>query len=147
VAACDLVVAASEASFATPGVKIGLFCSTPMVPLVRSIPARPALEMLLTGEPITARRAYELGLVNRVVPAEQLDAAVQELVDALLVSSAAVLAQGKAEFYRQLPLDEATAYVHATAAIAASAAHADAQEGITAFLEKRLPQWGKSNGR
>lgn len=141
-AACDLVVAAEEAAFATPGVKIGLFCTTPMVPLVRSIPARPALEMLLTGQPISARRAYELGLVNRVVPADQLDAAVQELAEPILASSPYVVALGKAAFYEQLPLDEATAYVQATRTIAANAAHFDAQEGITAFLEKRVAKWG-----
>src|SRR4029453_12933980 len=83
VAACDLVVAAESARFATPGVRIGLFCSTPMVPLVRAIPAKPALEMLLTGAPISARRAWELGLVNRVVPPGELDGAVQEYVDAI----------------------------------------------------------------
>ncbi len=141
VAACDLVVAAEEAAFATPGVKIGLFCTTPMVPLVRAIPARPAIEMLLTGQPITARRAYELGLVNRVVAADQLDAAVRELADAILATSPHVVALGKAAFYEQLPLDEGTAYSRATATIAANAAHPDAQEGFMAFLEKRPPQW------
>jgi enoyl-CoA hydratase/carnithine racemase len=141
VAACDLVVAAEEAMFATPGVKIGLFCTTPMVPLVRSIPPRPALEMLLTGQPITARRAYELGLVNRVVPADQLDAAVEELTSAILATSPHVVALGKAAFYEQLPLAEAAAYVEATRIIAANAAHPDGQEGITAFLEKRPAKW------
>jgi enoyl-CoA hydratase/carnithine racemase len=141
VAACDLVVAAEEASFATPGVKIGLFCTTPMVPLVRSIPAKPAMEMLLTGQPISARRAYELGLVNRVVRSDQLDAAVQELADTILATSPHVVALGKAAFYDQLALDEAAAYTRATSVIAANAAHADAQEGITAFLEKRAPLW------
>src|SRR5215831_1059662 len=114
VAACDLAVAAEEAKFATPGVKIGLFCTTPMVPLVRAIPPKAALEMLLTGQPITARRALELGLVNRVVPAAQLDDAVQELVDALLASSPLTLRLGKRAFYDQLALDEATAYERAT---------------------------------
>ena len=84
VAACDLAVAATEATFATPGVKIGLFCTTPMVPLVRAVPAKAALEMLLTGRPITAQRAFEVGLVNRVVPAAELDAAVRDYVDAIL---------------------------------------------------------------
>jgi enoyl-CoA hydratase/carnithine racemase len=143
VAACDLVVAAEEAAFATPGVKIGLFCTTPMVPLVRSIPAKPAMEMLLTGEPITARRAYELGLVNRVVAVDQLDATIEEIAEAIVATSSHVIALGKAAFYEQLPLDEGTAYARATATIAANAAHADAQEGITAFLEKRGAKWGR----
>src|SRR5205807_2681695 len=95
VTACDLAVAAEEATFATPGVKIGLFCTTPMVPLVRAIPPKSALEMLLTGEPITAQRALELGLVNRVVPAAELDAVVQHYVDAIRASSPAIIRLGK----------------------------------------------------
>src|SRR5207248_7206586 len=87
VAACDLAVASEAAKFATPGVKIGLFCTTPMVPLVRAIPAKPALEMLLTGQPVTARRALELGLVNRVAPDSELDAAVAELAAIIVASS------------------------------------------------------------
>src|SRR5204863_6813402 len=110
VAACDLAVAVDTASFATPGVKIGLFCTTPMVPLVRAIPAKPALEMLLTGKPITAQRALELGLINRVVPATELDNAVQEFVDAIIASSPLTIRLGKAVFYDQVPLDGATAY-------------------------------------
>jgi enoyl-CoA hydratase/carnithine racemase len=141
VAACDLAVAAEGASFATPGVKIGLFCTTPMVPLVRAIPPKSALEMLLTGKPISARRAYELGLVNRVVPAEQLDAAVQEYVDAILAASPLVVRLGKAAFYDQLALDEATAYGRATDVMTDNATRCDAQEGIRSFLEKRRPQW------
>src|SRR5439155_10135975 len=86
-ASCDLVVAAEEATFATPGVKIGLFCTTPGVPLVRAVPAKAALEMLLTGQPISAQRALELGLVNRVVPAAELDTAVQQYADAILAAS------------------------------------------------------------
>jgi enoyl-CoA hydratase/carnithine racemase len=141
VAACDLVVAADTAAFATPGVKIGLFCTTPMVPLVRAVPAKPALEMLLTGKPITAQRAYELGLVNRVVPSEQLDAAVQEYVDAILASSPETVRLGKAAFYDQLALDEPTAYDRATCVMTGNALQQDAQEGMRAFLEKRRPQW------
>src|SRR5206468_205265 len=106
VAACDLVVAAEDAAFATPGVKIGLFCTTPMVPLVRAIPPKPALEMLLTGEPITAARALELGLVNRVVPATELDEAVDHFVDVIRASSPEVIRLGKAAFYDQLGLNE-----------------------------------------
>lgn len=141
VAACDLAVAAESATFATPGVKIGLFCTTPMVPLVRAIPAKPALEMLLTGAPISAARAYELGLVNRVAPAERLDAAVDELVDAILSASPLVIRLGKAAFYDQLPLDEATAYDRATDVMTDNAGRPVAQEGMAAFLEKRLPVW------
>ena len=95
VAACDLVVAAEDATFAAPGVKIGLFCTTPMVPLVRAVPPKVAMEMLLTGQPITAERAYEIGLVNRVVPVAGLDAAVDEFVQAILATSPAVIRLGK----------------------------------------------------
>src|SRR5262249_17272551 len=114
---------------------------TPMVPLVRAIPPKPALEMLLTGKPISARRAYELGLVNRVVPAEELDAAVQEYVDAILAASPLIVRLGKAAFYDQLALDEATAYGRATDVMTDNATRRDAQEGMCAFLEKRRPQW------
>jgi enoyl-CoA hydratase/carnithine racemase len=141
VAACDLVVAAEEAAFATPGVKIGLFCTTPMVPLVRAIPAKPALEMLLTGKPIGARRAYELGLVNRVVPAGELDAVVQEYADAIIASSPLTIAIGKAAFYDQLSMDEPAAYSRATDVMTDNALRSDAQEGMRAFLAKRPPQW------
>jgi enoyl-CoA hydratase/carnithine racemase len=141
VAACDLAVAAEGAAFATPGVKIGLFCTTPMVPLVRAIPPKPALEMLLTGKPISAQRACELGLVNRVVPADQLDAVVQEYVDAILASSPLTVRLGKAAFYEQRALDEASAYERATEVMTDNALRRDAQEGITAFLKKRPPRW------
>jgi enoyl-CoA hydratase/carnithine racemase len=141
VAACDLAVASIEARFATPGVKIGLFCTTPMVPLVRNIPAKVAMEMLLTGVPISADRAREVGLVNRVVPADQLDAAVQELADAILSSSAQTVRIGKAAFYDQLALDESEAYRRATDVMTHNAVQCDAQEGITAFLQKRPPSW------
>ncbi|HVA49213.1 MAG TPA: enoyl-CoA hydratase [Pirellulales bacterium] len=141
VAACDLAVAADMASFATPGVKIGLFCTTPMVPLVRAVPPKPALEMLFTGQPIPAARAYELGLINRVVPAGELDAAVAELVDAIVAASPLVIRLGKAAFYDQLSLDERTAYDRATDIMADNAIRHDAQEGITAFLAKRKAEW------
>ncbi|MCI0381422.1 MAG: enoyl-CoA hydratase [Gemmataceae bacterium] len=141
VAACDLVVAAQNASFATPGVKIGLFCTTPMVPLVRAIPAKPALEMLLTGTPISAQRAYELGLVNKVVPAEELDAAVRQYVEAIIASSPLTVRLGKQAFYDQLALDETTAYERATKVMTSNAQCHDAQEGMSAFLQKRKPAW------
>lgn len=142
-AACDLVVASANAAFATPGVRIGLFCTTPAVPLVRAIPSKPALEMLLTGMPISAQRAFELGLVNRVAGPEQLDAVVQEYVDALLAVSPRVLELGKKAFYEHLPLDESAAYQRATCVMTENALAADAQEGITAFLQKRRPNWEK----
>jgi enoyl-CoA hydratase/carnithine racemase len=140
-ASCDLIVAAEEAAFAAPGVKIGLFCTTPMVSLVRAIPAKPALEMLLTGEPISAQRAWQLGLVNRVAPREQLDAVVEELSSAIQATSPAIVRLGKAAFYDQLALDEVAAYQRANDVIIRNALHADAQEGIAAFLEKRRPDW------
>jgi enoyl-CoA hydratase/carnithine racemase len=141
VAACDLAVAAEGATFATPGVKIGLFCTTPMVPLVRAVPAKAAMEMLLTGQPISARRALELGLVNRVVPPDGLDAAVGELVEAILAASPLVVRLGKAAFYEQLSLSEEEAYERAVGVMTHNAVRCDAQEGIRAFLEKRRPQW------
>src|SRR5262245_19128045 len=141
VAACDLAVAADSAAFATPGVKIGLFCTTPMVPLVRAVPPKAAFEMLLTGKPITAQRALELGLVNRVVPAGELDAAVGEYVEAVLAASPLTVRMGKAAFYDQLALDEATAYERATDVMTDNATRHDAQEGIGAFLQKRRPVW------
>jgi enoyl-CoA hydratase/carnithine racemase len=141
VAACDLAVAAEGAGFATPGVKIGLFCTTPMVPLVRAIPAKAALEMLLTGKPISAQRAYELGLINRVVPADGLDAAVREYVEAILASSPLTVRLGKAAFYEGLALDEPTAYERATEMMTDNALRHDAQEGMSAFLQKRRPEW------
>jgi enoyl-CoA hydratase/carnithine racemase len=141
VAACDLAVAAESATFATPGVKIGLFCTTPMVPLVRAVPAKAAMEMLLTGRPVSAAQALAWGLVNRVVPADQLDAAVAELVVAIQEASPAVVRLGKAAFYDQLHLDEADAYGCATEVMTDNALAPDAQEGMQAFLQKRRPRW------
>ena len=141
VAACDLAVAAEEATFATPGVKIGLFCTTPMVPLVRAVPAKAALEMLLTGKPISARRALELGLINRVVPAADLDAGVQEFVDAIVGASPLTVRIGKRAFYDQLALDEVAAYERAVGVMTKNALADDAQEGMQAFLQKRRPAW------
>jgi len=141
VAACDLAVAAEGATFATPGVKIGLFCSTPMVPLVRVVPPRSALEMLLTGSAISAARAEALGLVNRVVPPDGLDGVVREWTDAILGSSPLTVRLGKAAFYDGLPLDEPSAYARATAVMVDNAGRRDAQEGMAAFLAKRKPEW------
>jgi enoyl-CoA hydratase/carnithine racemase len=141
VAACDLAVAAEDARFATPGVKIGLFCSTPMVPLSRAIGRKRALEMLLTGEPISAATALEWGLVNRVAPAAELDTAVAELVAAISRSSPLTVGIGKEAFYEQVELDEHRAYDLTKSVMAMNSLAADAQEGICAFLEKRPPSW------
>ena len=141
VAACDLAVAAEEARFATPGVKIGLFCSTPMVPLSRAIGRKRALEMLLTGAPIDAATALEWGLVNRVVAAEELDRSVAELVDAVARSSGLTVGIGKQAFYAQVDLDEPRAYDLTKTVMSMNMLAADAQEGICAFLEKREPTW------
>jgi enoyl-CoA hydratase/carnithine racemase len=141
VAACDLAVAADDARFATPGVTIGLFCSTPMVPLSRAIGRKRALEMLLTGAPISAATALEWGLVNRVVPVSDLDPAVDELVAAISSSSPLTLAIGKEAFYEQVELDEHRAYDLTKSVMAMNSMAADAQEGICAFLEKRPPTW------
>jgi enoyl-CoA hydratase/carnithine racemase len=141
VAACDLAVAVETATFSTPGVKIGLFCTTPMVPLVRAIPAKAALDMLLTGRLISAQQALAWGLVNRVVPADQLDAVVQEYVQAIVAASPMTIRLGKEAFYDQRYLDESTAYERATDVMTENALRPDAQEGMSAFLEKRRPVW------
>jgi enoyl-CoA hydratase/carnithine racemase len=141
VAACDLAVAAEGTRFATPCVKIGLFCSTPMVPVSRAVGRKRAMQMLLTGEPIDAATALEWGLVNRVVPAEQLELAVGELVEAIARSSAYTVATGKQAFYSQIDRAEDDAYEHCELVMTENAAAHDAQEGMTAFLEKRPPVW------
>ncbi|MFG0331721.1 MAG: enoyl-CoA hydratase [Maioricimonas sp. JB049] len=141
VAACDLAVAAEEARFATPGVRIGLFCTTPMVPLVRNIAPKRAMEMLLTGKPMSAQQALVAGLVNQVVPEDRLDAAVTELTDAIVTSSPLTISIGKRAFYDQLSLDEETAYQRAVGLMTDNALRHDAQEGMSAFLEKRSPAW------
>ena len=141
VAACDLAVAVTEARFATPGVKIGLFCSTPMVPLVRAVPSKVAMEMLLTGIPITAERALAVGLINRVVSVAELDSAIKEMTDAIVASSPMTISLGKRAFYDQIALDETSAYERATCVMTENALKHDAQEGISAFLQKRPAQW------
>src|SRR3954447_24804569 len=141
VAACDLAIAADGARFATPGVKIGLFCSTPMVPVSRAVGRKRALEMLLTGRPIDAATAVDWGLVNRAVPAAELDAAVADLADAIAASSALTVAIGKEAYYAQIELDEPRAYALTKTVMTMNSLAADAQEGICAFLEKRAPEW------
>ena len=141
VLSCDLAVAAESATFAMPGVKIGLFCSTPMIPLVRAIPPKAALEMLLTGTPVDARHALGLGLINRVAPLEGLDAVVTEWVVAIKSASPTAIRIGKAAFYDQMALDEPAAYIKGTAVMVDNATRGDAREGIAAFLARRRPEW------
>jgi enoyl-CoA hydratase/carnithine racemase len=141
VATCDLAIASSAATFATPGVNIGAFCATPSVALGRVVGRKHAMEMLLTGETISANRAREIGLVNRVVAPEALDAEVESLARLIASKSPAAIATGKQVFYRQLelPLDEA--YTFAGHAIARDFVGADGKEGVEAFLGKRTPRW------
>jgi enoyl-CoA hydratase/carnithine racemase len=141
VASCDLAVAADTARFATPGVNIGLFCSTPMVALSRAVGRKAAMEMLLTGDLVDAARARELGLVNRVVPEAGLDAAVAALAGQIAAKSPLTLAIGKAAFYRQAELPLADAYAYASDVMARNMLARDAAEGIDAFLDKRAPVW------
>ena len=141
VASCDLAVAADTARFATPGVNIGLFCSTPMVALSRAVGRKAAMEMLLTGELIDAKRAYELGLVNRVVPDAGLDAAVMQLAGQIVAKSPLTLAIGKEAFYRQAEMDLDEAYAYASEVMTRNMLARDAAEGIDAFLGKRQPAW------
>jgi enoyl-CoA hydratase/carnithine racemase len=141
VATCDLAVASDRASFATPGVRIGLFCTTPMVALTRAIGRKRALEMLFTGEAIDATRAADWGLINRVVPEEQLRKTCRALAQRIAEASPMTLALGKQAYYAQADLDQATAYSYAQQVMAENAMAADAKEGIAAFLEKRRAHW------
>jgi enoyl-CoA hydratase/carnithine racemase len=141
VASCDLAVAAEDARFATPGVNIGLFCSTPMVALSRAVGRKAAMEMLLTGDMIPAARAREIGLVNRVVPGDRLDDETYALAEAIAEKSRHVLAIGKEAFYRQADMDLAAAYDYASTVMARNMMARDAAEGIDAFLEKRPAAW------
>jgi enoyl-CoA hydratase/carnithine racemase len=141
VATCDLAIASEAATFATPGVKIGLFCSTPMVAVSRSIGRKRALQMLLTGRPIDAATAAAWGLVNDVVPAADLDRAALELANQVAAASPLALRIGKQAFYRQIDVDQATAYELMSRTMAQNAMTCDAQEGMSAFLEKRQPTW------
>lgn len=143
VASCDLAVASSDARFATSGINFGLFCATPGVAVSRNVTRKQALEMLMTGEFIDAPTALAWGLVNRVVPPEQLDRAVRELADVLLSKPQAVLAAGKKFFYQQLEMDMEPAYRLATEVITSNMLGPDALEGVSAFAEKRKPQWKK----
>ena len=141
VAACDLAVAAEEAAFATPGVKIGLFCTTPMVALTRAIGQKRALQMLLTGEMVDAQTAAGWGLVNQVVPCAELPAATRRMAAKVAEASSLVVAIGKQAFYTQIDLDQVKAYAYAKEVMSMNALALDAQEGISAFLGKRSPCW------
>jgi enoyl-CoA hydratase/carnithine racemase len=141
VASCDLAVASSDARFATSGINLGLFCATPGVAVTRNLSRKTAFELLFTGEFLSAERACELGLVNRVVPPERLDEAVDALARTLVEKPRAAVRAGKALFYRQLGLPLADAYRDAGAVMAENLSDADAIEGIDAFLEKRAPGW------
>ncbi|WP_448221629.1 enoyl-CoA hydratase [Gordonia iterans] len=141
VATCDLAVAADDARFGTPGVKIGLFCSTPMVPLTRAIGRKRAMQMLLTGDLIDARTALDWGLLNAVVPGDELGQTVYDLAVRIAESSGETLAIGKRAFYEQIDATEPEAYRMMTETMTANAVTCDAQEGINAFLEKRRPVW------
>ncbi|EKS38687.1 enoyl-CoA hydratase [Afipia clevelandensis] len=141
VATCDLAVASDQATFGTPGIDIGLFCSTPMVALTRNVPRKHAMHMLLTGEHISAQRALELGLVNSVVPAGTEREAAIALAERIAVKSAYTLKVGKEAFYRQAEMSLADAYTYAAQVMTENMMARDAQEGIGAFIEKRDPKW------
>ena len=141
VASCDLVVASTAARFAVNGINIGLFCSTPMVALSRAVSRKQAMEMLLTGDLVPAERAREAGLVNRVVPEAELDAAVTALARQIAGKSPLILKIGKEAFYRQAELGLQEAYAYASEVMTRNMLARDAEEGIDAFLQKRPPQW------
>jgi enoyl-CoA hydratase/carnithine racemase len=141
VASCDLALAADGARFATPGVNIGLFCTTPMVALTRAVGRKRAMEMLLTGETIDAVTAAEWGLVNRVVPADTLASETTALARRIAAASPLTVALGKQAFYAQIDLDQSKAYAYAKEVMSMNALAADAQEGMCAFVEKRAATW------
>lgn len=141
VATCDLAFADEGASFGTPGVRIGLFCSTPMVAVSRAIGRKRALQLLLTGERIDARTAAEWGLINAVVPADQLEEHTRSIARQIVRASPLIVGVGKRAFYAQIDMDQHAAYQHTGDVMTMNALMADAHEGITAFLDKREPQW------
>lgn len=141
VAACDLAMAEEDTLFGTPGVKVGLFCTTPAVPLVRAIGRKRALDMLLTGRMISAKEAEQYGLINKVVPGDQLTAETTALARRIAEASPLTLSIGKSAFYTQVNLADSQAYDYAKQAIVNNLFAEDAQEGLSAFLEKRKPAW------
>ena len=141
VASCDMAIASENATFATPGVNIGLFCSTPMVAVSRAVPRKQTMEMLLTGEEISANTAKDFGLVNKVVPAKELELVTSDLASKIASKSPLTLRVGKEAFYRQLEMDLDSAYRYTSEVMAQNMMAADAQEGIDAFMQKRDPVW------
>src|SRR5271157_4331521 len=141
VATCDLAVASDQAAFATPGVKIGLFCTTPMVALSRAVGRKRALQMLMTGDMVDALTAVEWGLINMAVPASELEEQTRKLAARIAEASSLTVALGKQAFYTQIDLDQPKAYAYAKEVMSMNALAADAQEGISAFLEKRQAAW------
>ncbi|MBL4600662.1 MAG: enoyl-CoA hydratase [Rhizobiaceae bacterium] len=141
IASCDLALATEEAKFSTPGVNIGLFCSTPMVAISRNVSNKHAMEMLLTGDFINAQRAAEIGLINQALPLEKIDAALEELAAKIASKSAMTLAIGKKAFYLQKELPLAQAYEYTSSVMVENMMKQDADEGIRAFIEKRSPEW------
>lgn len=141
VAQCDLAVTSTDASFAVSGVNFGLFCSTPSVPLLRNVPAKQAMEMLVTGDFISAQQALQRGLVNRAVAPDELDAEIEKLVASILAKPRVAIAMGKELFYRQREMGIEAAYQLAGQTMAVNMMDAAAQEGVTAFSEKRAPSW------
>jgi enoyl-CoA hydratase/carnithine racemase len=140
-ATCDLIVASEDARFATPGVKIGLFCSTPMVALSRSVGQKKSMEMLLTGDFVSAEEALAEGLINRAVSPEELESETRKLAEKIAEASPLVVGVGKQAFYRQLEMPTEQAYAYTKEVMSFNASFADAQEGMCAFLEKRNPEW------
>uniref|UniRef100_K1RYF2 Enoyl-CoA hydratase domain-containing protein 3, mitochondrial n=1 Tax=Magallana gigas TaxID=29159 RepID=K1RYF2_MAGGI len=145
VASCDIAIAAQSARFATPGVSVGLFCSTPAVAVGRAVPRKVAMEMLFTGHPITAQDALLHGLVSRVVPDHQLEEETQKIADRICETSREVVAIGKATFYAQMNLERKEAYRLTSAVMVENLSLEDGQEGIKAFIEKRKPTWSHRN--
>jgi len=141
VANCDLAVASDEARFAVSGINVGLFCSTPAVPLSRNMGRKQAMQMLLTGDFISARTAQNYGLINEVVPAAELEQATIALAQKIVAKSAHAIRLGKEMFYKQLPMDLSDAYAYAAERMTCNMDSHDAREGIDAFIEKRKPQW------
>lgn len=144
VAACDIAVCTERSSFSTPGANLGIFCSTPGIPLIRNVPRKTAMYMLFTGFSITAREAYEAGLVSRVVPNDKLDEEVNRITAAINAKSRSVVHIGKTFLYEQMDLDISTAYFLGTEKMVNNLKLKDAQEGIKSFLEKRKPMWTHS---
>jgi enoyl-CoA hydratase/carnithine racemase len=141
VANCDLAVAAEDARFAVSGINVGLFCSTPAVPLSRNMGRKQALHMLLTGDFISAQTALQYGLVNEVVPAAELEQATRAMAQKIVAKSAHAIKLGKDMFYRQLPMDLSEAYAYAAERMTCNMDSHDAREGIDAFIQKRKPEW------